>query len=50
VKHSYSEEVLQANHLIDHILRFSTSFVSESARLDLVRVKVQGAVALCAGS
>jgi hypothetical protein len=47
----HSEEVLQASEeQIDHILKFSTSFVSESARLALVRVRVQGVVALCADS
>jgi hypothetical protein len=37
----HSEEVLQAiEEHIDHILRFSTIFVSKSARLALVRVRV----------
>jgi hypothetical protein len=47
----HSEEVLQAiEEHINHILRFNISFVSESARLALVRVRVQGVVALCADS
>ena len=36
--------------LIDHILRFSTNFVSESARLAQVWVWEQGVVTLCWGS
>jgi hypothetical protein len=48
VKHPYSKGVLQAiQELIDQILRFSTSFVSESVRLPLVRVREQGVAALC---
>jgi hypothetical protein len=44
------EEVLQAiEEYIDHILMFSTSFESKSARLALVRVRVQGVVAFCDG-
>jgi hypothetical protein len=47
----HSEEVLQAiEEHIDHILRFSLTFVSESARLALTSVRVQGVVILCAGS
>ena len=51
VKHLYSNFFFKpTKELTDHILRFSTRFESESARLTLVRVRVQGAVALCAGS
>jgi hypothetical protein len=47
----HSEKILQATQeLIDHILSFSISFVRCSARLPLVRVRVQDAVALCADS
>jgi hypothetical protein len=49
VKHPYSEKFSKpTKEIIDHILRFSTSFVTESVRLALVRVRVQGVVAFCA--
>jgi hypothetical protein len=47
----HSEEVLQAiEEHINHILRISISFVSESVMLALVRVRVQDIVSLCADS
>jgi hypothetical protein len=51
VKHHTLKKFFKpTKELTDHILRFSTSFESESARLTLVRVRVQGVIALCAGS